>query len=393
MGKEEKRDYYEVLGVAKTASQDEIKSAFRKLSKKWHPDMQSGKSDAEKAEAEAKFKEAAEAYEVLSDSQKRSGYDRYGHAGPGFQGGFGGEAFDIHEFLRRNGFGGFGGFGMGGFGMEEERETAKPKPDVYRKETGQSVRIPVSVSFTEMVHGCKRAFSLRLSKPCETCGGTGVEKGSEPVECSACHGQGCRVETVQRGPFMSQTVVGCPVCGGSGWKTKPCPDCHGKKRKPTEKSLEVEIPQGVVDGQRLRLRGLGHCGLNGGQDGDLYVDVSVQDFSDLFHRRGDDAETVAYVDPATMALGGKAKAWSPFGEVEFEIQAGSTSGQRASIPGKGFKRKGSSPGNLDVLLQAASFGKLSPEQASLLEKLRSISKPGDFPELEALSEKASSLGL
>lgn len=392
MGNEAKRDYYEVLGVAKTASQDEMKRAFRKLSKKWHPDMQSGKSDADKAEAEAKFKEAAEAYEVLSDSRKRRDYDQHGHSGPSFQGDFGGGAFDVHEFLRRNGFG-FSSFGMGGFGPDDEAETAKPKPDVHKREAGQSVRVPVDISFSEMVHGCKRAFSLRLTKPCETCGGTGVARGSEPTECPVCHGRGCLVETVQRGPFMSQTIVGCSSCGGTGWRTKPCPDCHGKKRKPIEKALETEIPQGVQDGQRLRLRGLGHCGLNGGADGDLYVDVSVQDFSDLFIRRGDDAETVAYVDPATMTLGGKAKAWSPWGEIEFEVPAGSRSGQRIAVPGRGFKRKGCPPGKLDVALQTASFGKLSREQAELLEKLRAVSKPADFQETAALAEKASELGL
>lgn len=334
----QKRDYYETLGVAKTASQDEIKRAFRKLSKKWHPDMQTGKPEAEREEAKARFQEAAEAYEVLSDEQKRKQYDQFGHVGLGFsQGGF-----DVGEFMRRHGFGfGFSDFGFGGSPFGSSRSQEKPKPSFGFPENGKSVRIPVKLSFREMADGCEKTFALKLTKPCQACHGKGVDEKAELVKCPRCGGRGHVVETFRQGPFMSQSISDCPECSASGWKAKPCPACGGSRRQLAEKAATVKIPPGVEDGQRLRLARLGYCGVCGGQDGDLLVDVSVQDFSKLFKRRGCDLETVAYVDPATAALGGTARVWTPWGEIGVEVPAGSKSGRKIPVRGYGLPRSGS----------------------------------------------------
>lgn len=297
-------------------------------------------------------------------------------------------AFGMDEFMRAAGFG-MGGFSP--FGRAGSQARAKPKPDFRRD--GQHARIAASVSFAEMVHGCSKSFTVKLSKPCAVCGGTGSEDKSEPKLCPSCHGTGSRVETAERGPMVVQTIVPCRNCDGTGWKTDPCRACGGSGKQPAEKAVRIEIPAGIEDRQRLRLPGQGHCGLCGGRDGDLYVDVHVQDFSTLFTRHGLDCETSVYVSPAVMALGGKAMAWSPFGKVDVEVPACSAPGRRIELPGHGFQDKTGHRGSLTAVVKPAKLANLSQYQRELLEKFDASLMADNLPEAEALSMEAAGLGL
>ncbi|MCQ2462734.1 MAG: DnaJ domain-containing protein, partial [Clostridia bacterium] len=261
----EKRDYYEVLGVSKGASDDEIKKAYRKVAKKYHPDLNPGDKTAEE-----KFKEANEAYEVLSDQQKRQRYDQYGHAGvdPNFGagggfGGFGGMDFDLGDILGSM-FGGFGGFGG-----------RQANPNAPRK--GTNIQTVVTVSFEEAAKGCKRTVTVNRVETCSECSGTGAAKGTSPETCTACGGRG-QVTTQQRTPFgMMSSQKPCPTCGGKGKIVKtPCTKCKGTGFESKRAEVEVNIPAGIDDGQAITMRGNGNKGANGGPAGDLIIAVRVR---------------------------------------------------------------------------------------------------------------------
>ena len=368
-----KEDYYKVLGVSKDASDDEISKAYKKLALKYHPDRQHGKSDEEKKAAEDKFKECSEAYEVLSDKEKRANYDQFGFDGPHMSSsGFSGSAFDMGDFMRRHSsmFGGmFGGmFDEFGFGNEEMHESHHT-PDYEMPEDGANIQTSIEITFKEAANGCSKSFDLPLTKECPSCHGTGLDSSVTPEKCSNCNGMG-HVTKVMRSAFMMQQVTtACPVCNGTGYTAKPCPNCNGAKRIRDKKHVTVSIPQGIDDGQRLRVVGSGHCGVKGGQNGNLYINIHIKQ-QNVFERNGLDLKTVAYVDPITAMLGGKTQIAGPYKIEDFEVPAGTCSGTLTKLKGKGMK-SGKNVGDLYVELCIEPFTSLSTEQKKLLTELKS----------------------
>ena len=358
MADEKKRDYYEVLGVSKTASDDEIKKAYRDLAKKYHPDLHPGDK-----EAEAKFKEASEAYGVLSDAEKRRQYDAVGHAG--FGGGFGG--FDSGSYGDMfSGFGDifgdiFGGMFGGG------RRGARPRGPVQGKDTTYVLRI----SFEEAVFGCEKEIELSYKDECRACRGTGGKDGEKPVTCKTCGGSG-EVVSSQRTPFgMVSRTSRCPDCGGTGMKVAhKCPSCGGTGYTNTRKRLKVRIPAGIDNGQGVRVRGEGEPGTNGGGRGDLIVEVVVRANPD-FRRDGTDLYARVKVPYPTMVMGGDITIATLDGSVTQRIAQGTQSGTRVRIKGKGVPRvNGVGRGDLFVDLDVDIPVSLTDEQKTALKEYR-----------------------
>lgn len=368
---DEKRDYYEVLGVSKNATDDEIKRSFRKLSLKWHPDRQSGKTESEKAEALKKFQEIAEAYEVLSDKQKRANYDQFGFDGPQMGGGFSGGGFDINDFMRRHGgmfkdFFGMGGdpFGMGGsmfgdFGFERSSHREMPDPTV--PEHGRDMRLRITVPFKDAVFGKEREFTIDHADACPKCHGSGIKDGAKAVECSHCHGSGVIQQRVQQGFMISISTGPCPHCNGTGYMYDKCDKCNGNKRIPTKKTIKVAIPAGVEAGQKLRVKGMGEVGTCGGENGDLYIYIADVEKSDLFERSGLHIKVTWPVSPIVATLGGKIEVPAPDGYVKVNVPAGTKSGDNVVIGGKGIKSS-SGAGNLIVNFTVEPLSGLSRSQ-------------------------------
>ncbi len=330
---ENKRDYYEVLGVSKGASDDEIKKAYRKLAKQYHPDLNPGD-----ATAEAKFKEANEAYEVLSDSDKKARYDQYGHAGVdpnfgagGFGGGFGGfgggfgDAFDLGDIL-----GGMFGFGGGGFGGGRQQN-----PNAPRK--GSTIQTNVTISFEEAAKGCKKKVNITKVEKCSECSGTGAAKGTSPETCKECGGRG-QVNVQQRTPFgvMSSTRQ-CSACGGKGKIVKsPCSKCRGSGLQSKNQTVEIDIPAGIDDRQALNVRGGGNPGVNGGPTGDLRVNVNVRPHP-FFERDGFDVWCEVTVTYAQAALGDTLYIPTLDGKVKYSLPAGTQPGEIFRFRNRGIQ--------------------------------------------------------
>lgn len=319
----DKRDYYEVLGVSRDASEAELKKAYRQLAKKYHPDMHPGD-----AEAEAKFKEASEAYGVLSDADKRRQYDQFGHAafengGTGAAGGF---DFDFSDF--GDIFGDIFG-GMFGGGGGSRRNSNGPR-------RGADVRIGTRITFAEAVKGTKKQIEVNIKETCSSCNGTGAKKGTSPETCKKCNGRG-QVTYQQQSLFgMVQSVRPCPDCGGTGKIIKEkCPDCKGTGYINTKKTIEVTIPAGIDDGQAIRISGKGEPGVNGGPRGDLLVVVSVSKDPN-FIRDGYDVLSEVKISYPTAVLGGEIKVKTVDGEVLYEVKPGTASGTRVRLRGKGM---------------------------------------------------------
>ena len=357
----DKRDYYEVLGVPRTASADEIKKAYRKKAKENHPDLHPGDK-----ECEARFKEVNEAYEVLSDPDKRSKYDQFGFAAfdpSGFQSsaeGFGGFA-DILNDLFGGGFGGgFGGFG-GGFGT-----TRNPNAP----QRGENVRSAVGVSFQEAAFGCKRELDVQKVEECDVCHGTGCEAGTTPEICPDCRGSGVVMRTA-RTPFgMMQTQDTCPRCGGSGKIIHhPCSACRGKGQVRRQRKIKVDIPAGIDDGQTISLRGLGGAGRNGGPAGDLLVTVGVRNDTE-FER---DGNSVLYELPISIvqaALGAEVEVPTLDGKVKYNVPEGTQSGTVFRLRGKGIPYlRGGGRGDQFITVRVVTPKNLNGEQKDLLRKL------------------------
>ena len=329
----EKRDYYEVLGIAKTASDDEIKSAYRKLAKKYHPDL-----NPDNKGAEDKFKEVGEAYEVLSDKEKKSRYDQFGHAGVdpnfgagggGYGGGFGGGGVDLGD-LFGDLFGGGGGFG--GFGGGQRRSA---NPNAPRR--GTDIRVSLVLTFMEAVHGCTKTVSVNKQDTCPECGGTGAAKGTSPETCSSCRGSGF-VTVQQRTPFgVMQSSQPCSHCGGKGKIIKtPCNKCHGSGKTTAAKRVEVKVPAGIDDDQSMRLSGLGDTGSNGGPAGDLIVIVTVRPDT-MFEREGYDVHVTVPLTYSQAVIGAQVIVPTIDGKVAYTVPDGTQSGTTFRLRSKGIQ--------------------------------------------------------
>ena len=379
----DKRDYYEVLGVSKTATADEIKSAYRKLAMKYHPDRNPG----DKA-AEEKFKEAAEAYDVLHDPQKRQRYDQFGHqAFEGGAGGFGGAGgMNMEDIFSMFGdiFGGRGG-GFGGFeemfgGGRRQRRTADPNAP----RDGDDMTFRLDIEFDEAIFGSERTLDLTLPAQCPECRGTGAAVGSKRVTCRTCGGQG----VVIGGGGFFQVRQTCPTCGGEGSVIeKPCRRCRGTGHVNEEKHISLKIPAGVDNGSRLRLSGKGGGGLRGGADGDLYVLLNVQD-SDIFDREGLDLGVEIPVSPITAALGGIVSVPTPEGDAQLKIPAGTPNGKVFRLRGKGVPNlRGGFAGDLNARIVIDVPANLDRKQRQLLEEFQNSVKGGNFPGMDAFAQK------
>ncbi|GIX25458.1 MULTISPECIES: molecular chaperone DnaJ [Caldimonas] len=359
-----KRDYYEVLGVAKNASEEDIKKAYRKLAMKYHPDRNQG--DKAK-EAEEKFKEAKEAYEMLSDPKKRAAYDQYGHAGvdpsmggAGFRGGpegFGGfaEAFgDIFGDI----------FGTGG--------SRRGGPQVYR---GSDLSYAMEITLEEAAFGKEAQIRIPSWEDCDTCHGSGARPGTSAKTCGTCHGSG--TVHLRQGFFSIQQT--CPNCHGSGKVIPdPCPSCGGQGRVKRAKTLEVKIPAGIDEGMRIRSAGNGEPGTNGGPPGDLYIEIRIKKH-EIFERDGDDLHCTVPVSITTAILGGTIEVPTLSGRAEIELPEGTQHGKTFRLRGKGIKGVRSAyPGDLYCHIQIETPVKLTEHQRKLVKELdESLKKGGE----------------
>lgn len=366
-----RKDYYEVLGVSKTATPDELKSAYRKLSLKYHPDKQAGKSETEKKEAEEKFKEISEAYSVLSDKDKRAQYDQFGFDGPSIGGANGfGSAFDPFEMFKRH-FGGIDPFGDedGGFNPFKSYSTAS-HPDFDSPENGNDLQMSLVLSFKESLYGCVKDIDLTLSDECPHCHGKGIEPGTTPSKCTQCNGHG-NVSIIEKHGFMvSQQIMPCPACNGTGMAMVRCSKCNGSKRVPTKKRISVKIPAGIDLGQRLRVKGKGECGVKGGKDGDMYIVVNINVHKDIpYVRNGLDLCMTMPIDALTATFGGKTMVKTPWKNTSIDVKAGTVTGTKVRLGGEGV-RTSSATGDLVITFVVEPFAGLNAEQQNALKALQ-----------------------
>ena len=361
-----KRDYYEILGVPKNASEDEIKKAYRKLAMKHHPDRNQG--DDAKA-AEEKFKEAKEAYEMLSDPQKRAAYDQHGHAGvdpnAGFRGGPGAEGFG-GGFAEAFGdiFGDI--FGQGGGGRRGGGQ------QVYR---GSDLSYAMEITLEEAALGKESQIRIPTWDACDTCGGSGAKPGTKAKTCGTCNGSGA--VQMRQGFFAVQQT--CPHCHGTGKIIpEPCTTCNGAGKIKRQKTLEVKIPAGINEGMRIRSAGNGEPGTNGGPPGDLYIEIRIKQH-EIFERDGDDLHCTVPVGLATAALGGSIEVPTLSSKVEIELPEGTQHGKTFRLRGKGIKGiRSSYPGDLYCHITVETPVKLTEHQRKLLKELdESLKKGGE----------------
>jgi len=359
-----KRDLYEVLGVAKNASEDDIKKAYRELAMKYHPDRNQGKGDEKSAKAaEDKFKEVKHAYEVLTDASKRAAYDRFGHAGidpnaagPGGPGGPGFNGANMGGFAEAFGdiFGDiFGGGRAGGGGG---------RGNAFR---GADLRYGMEITLEQAARGQKTDIRVPAWDNCETCHGTGAKPGTQPKTCGTCGGSGA--VRITQGFFSIQQT--CPTCHGSGKViADPCAACHGEGRIKKNKVLEINIPAGIDEGQRIRLAGKGEPGMNGGPPGDLYVEIHIKPH-EVFQRDGDDLHCQVPVSVATAALGGGVEVATLDGKISLTIPEGTQGGKTFRLRGKGVKGvRSSMPGDLYCHVLVEVPVRLTDKQKKLLRE-------------------------
>ena len=364
----DKRDYYEVLGVPKTATEAELKKAYRVLAKKYHPDTNPGDK-----EAEAKFKEASEAYAVLSDPEKRAKYDQFGHAA--FDSSAGGGGFDFNMDDIFSNFGDiFGDFFGGGSRSAKGRGNAPMQ--------GANIRTSVRVTFEEAAFGCEKELELTLKDECNTCHGTGAKPGTSPVQCAKCGGKGQVVYTQQSLFGMVRNVTTCPECNGKGTIVKDkCSDCHGTGYIASRKKIQVTVPAGIDNGQSIRIRGKGEPGTNGGPRGDLLVEVIVS-ASPVFAREDYNVFSEVPVSFADAALGNEIRIKTIDGEVLYEVKPGTQSGTRVRLKGKGIPtlRDSKLRGDHYVTLTVKVPEKMTQEQKEALRNYDALMRGENPPE-------------
>lgn len=375
----EKRDFYEVLGVDKNADDATIKKAYRQQAKKYHPDL-----NPDNKEAEQKFKEVNEAYEVLSDPEKKSRYDQFGHAGvdPNFGAGAGGGS----PF--GGGFGDFGdifsdifGGGFGGFGGSRRSNPNAPK-------RGADTAARITISFEEAAKGCTKTIKVNRVETCSKCGGSGAKSGTSPKTCPVCNGSGQQV-VQQRSPFgIVQTQRPCSKCGGSGKIIEsPCEKCSGKGRVRITRDQTVNIPAGIDDMQMLNVRGQGDAGVNGGPNGDLRIEVSVRPHP-IFDRNGFDIHVDIPVTFTQAALGAEITVPTLDGKVKFKIHEGTQPGDEFKLTGKGIKRINSSGrGNQYVKIVVEIPKNLSKEQKEILQKFDNAADEKNYKKQKTFFDK------
>ena len=349
----DKRDYYEVLGVAKTATDDEIKKAYRTLAKKYHPDLNGGDKDCE-----AKFKEVNEAYEVLSDPQKRASYDQFGHEDPraggaggsygDFTGGFGGGFDDI-----------FSAFFGGGFGGGGQRARGPQR--------GDDLRYDLTITFEEAAFGCEKEISVTRDENCEECGGTGARKGTQPTQCPTCHGTG-QVQSFVNTPIgRVSNVRVCEACHGQGTIINdPCPKCSGRGRVRRNRKITIKIPAGIDNGMQIPLRKQGEPGLRGGENGDLYIFVTVKPHK-LFTRENYDLYCDVTVSFTQAALGGEIDVPTLNGMIKHNLPEGTQPSTVIRLRGQGIQNlRGAGKGDLYIKVNVEIPRKLTDKQKELL---------------------------
>ena len=375
-----KRDYYEVLGISKGASEDEIKKAYKKLARKYHPDMNPGDK-----EAEEKFKEINEANEVLSDPTKKARYDQFGFAGvdPNYGAGGGawggGGGFDFGDLGDI-----FGSFFGGGFGGGTQQRRNGPQ-------RGESIRMSLSISFTEAAFGCEKEVTLDRNENCPTCHGSGCAEGTTPEVCSECRGSGT-VQVRRQTPMgVFATTTTCPKCGGQGKIIhQPCSDCRGSGRVYKRRTVKVSIPEGIDNGQTISLRGQGHAGKNGGPNGDLLITVMIKPH-ELFRRDGTSVFCEAPITFTQAVLGAELEIPTIDGKVKYTIPEGTQTGTVFRLRGKGIPvLNGRGRGDQYVTVTIETPRDLNKEQKEALRKFSETLGEGNYEQQKSFFKKFKS---
>ena len=375
---EQKRDYYEVLGVQKGAGEDEIKKAYKKMARKYHPDL-----NPDNKEAEEKFKEVNEAYEVLSDSDKRARYDQFGHAGVdpnfgagGYGGGFDG-GFDFGDL--GDIFGSFFGGGFGGGGR-------RSNPNAPQR--GESIRMSLAISFEEAAFGCEKSVTVERMEQCSACHGNGCAEGSSPETCDQCHGTG-QVQVRRQTPMgVFASTSACPKCGGKGKIIhNPCKSCHGAGVERKRKTIKASIPAGIDNGQTISIRGQGHAGKNGGPAGDLLITITVRPH-EIFRREGTSVLCEAPITFAQAVLGAELEIPTIDGKVKYDLPEGTQSGTTFRLKGKGIPSlNGRGRGDQYVTVYIETPRNLNREQKEALKKFAAAVGDNNYEERRKFFKK------
>ena len=374
---EQKRDYYEVLGVSRGASEDEIKKAYKKMARKYHPDLNPGDKTAEE-----KFKEVNEAYEVLSDADKKARYDQYGHAGvdPNFgAGGFGGGFDGSFDFGDLGDI--FGSFFGGGFGGGRRTNPNAPQ-------RGESIRMSIAISFEEAAFGCEKAVTVERYVTCDTCHGNGCAPGTSPEVCPDCHGTGT-VQVRRQTPMgVFATSSPCPKCGGKGRIIhQPCKDCRGSGMVRKKKTIQASIPAGIDNGQTISIRGQGNAGKNGGPAGDLLITITVRPH-ELFRREGTSVLCEAPITFTQAVLGAELEIPTIDGKVKYTLPEGTQSGTTFRLKGKGIPSiNGRGRGDQYVTVYIETPKNLNKEQKEALKKFAETMGESNYEEQKKFFKK------
>ena len=355
-------DYYSILGVSRSATQDEIKSAYRKLAMKLHPDKN------KEPDAKEKFAKLNEAYSVLSDSKKREEYDNPSTSNFSAEFGNGFDPFEnLFKHMHKNGF---SGFDWGNHSAWRNTAYNDPNSPI----NGKNVSISLGVTFKEMLFGVTKEFDINIQDVCSTCNGTGTEKGYKLETCPYCNGTG--LKKMHEGTIFVQTT--CDECNGTGY-TNPheCPDCMGSRYKNVKKHITVNIPAGVNSGNILKVPNKGQAGINGGKTGDLLINVMVENDSVIFQRRGNDLCTTCYISPITAAIGGDINVYTPYGIAVMKIPAGTENDKVFRLRGKGIKGQ-NFVGDCLVTIAIDTMTNLTAEQKNLLNQLQTTISENNF---------------